>query len=183
MENVAAIDIVFAVVIVLMIVRCHARGFVKEIFTFAAIPVSLLIAFLTYSKAASMLREKLSLDVRFVPEVIAFAGMLFIALLVVKILQKVTVAVVKGVKIDWLDKLLGAVFGFIEGIIIVGIVLFIMDTEVLKNLSAKILNNSIFNDLLLPFIDSVTSEGLAKVETLTASVLPFSILKTEEKRV
>jgi membrane protein required for colicin V production len=147
----AVVDFVFAGVIVLFVLRCAVRGFVSEIMSLAALACGLLAAIFFFRTAADFVRERFMPDVPTIPEIVAFAALFLMVFIVARILESILKGIVKGIGLDGLDRFLGVILGFAEGILVVCILLFLLSVQPLFD-ADDILRGSFFAKLLLPFI-------------------------------
>ena len=157
MENFQVIDIIFIVLIVLMIIHGYVRGFITELFSWAAIVVAVLAAVFLHPPGAALIRERLMPNVRYVPELLSFVGVFIVAIILCKFLERILKNVVSGANLGSLDKILGAAFGLIEGGAITALILFVLSVQPLFDVS-NILRDSVFAQLLLPQLSRLPIE-------------------------
>jgi membrane protein required for colicin V production len=151
MHNLAVIDIILAVVIFLLVVRCVLRGFVGEILSMAAVALGILAAFFLYKNGAAFIRTKIMADVQVVPEILAFAALFGIVFLLVKILEFILKDIIERIHLSGVDRFLGFFFGLVEGFALVALVLFVLNIQPLFD-PEPILRGSLFAKYLLPLI-------------------------------
>jgi len=149
--NIAVIDFVFAGVIVLFVLRCVVRGFVSEVVSLASLVLGALTAIFFFRALAGVIRENFMPDMAHVPEIIAFVALFLVVFIVARILEAMLKNVIRGLGLDGLDRFLGAVLGFAEGVVVVCLLLFLINIQPLFD-SGPVLRNSFFADLLMPFI-------------------------------
>lgn len=147
----AVIDIVFFALIVILIVRCGLRGLIKEVMSMASVALGLLAAVSFYKQGAAFVRTKILADVAVLPELIAFVSLLAIVFFVVKILEHIIQDIITRIHVGGLDHALGLVFGLLEGLILVRLILFVLDIQPLFN-AETLLEHSI----LVKFLDPLT---------------------------
>jgi membrane protein required for colicin V production len=152
MNNVVFPDLIFLILLVLMIIRGRVRGFLLEIFSWASLILGILVAVYCYKTVGALIREKYFPNLKALPDILAFVLLFIGVFLIMKMLQKILSDVVKGVKLGGVDKLLGTVFGFIEGMVLVSLVLFILSIQPLFDVST-LLQESFFSKLILPLIE------------------------------
>ena len=157
MGNFHLIDIIFIILTLLMIVHGYIRGFITELFSWASLAVAILVAFFLHPNIALFIRGSFMPDVRYVPELLAFLGVFVIALVICKLLELILKNVVTGASLGGLNKLLGAIFGFIEGVAIAALILFVLNVQPFFDVSS-IMNESIFAEILLPAINRIPLE-------------------------
>ena len=149
--NFGVIDIVFIVLIALLMIRSFIKGFISEVLTMAAIVLGALVSLFLYKNGAAYLRETFWPEMEIVPEVVAFAALFIMVFVLVKVLELLLKGIIKGINLKGADKFLGLLFGFAEGIALVGIILFILHIQPLFD-HTPIIQNSFFAKYLLPLI-------------------------------
>ncbi|MCL2479185.1 MAG: CvpA family protein [Treponema sp.] len=167
MSDYSYIDIAFTVLLVLFTVRGSTRGFVKEFFSLGAPVLGVIGAFLFYKRGAEFITANYFQNIQGVPEILAFIIIFAIIFILCKMLQKILSDVIKGMNLTSFDKILGLVFGIIEGIAVVGLVIFIISIQPIVN-PDDILGNSLFGKLLMPFIPKTFNEGKNIIDNLSA---------------
>jgi membrane protein required for colicin V production len=158
MSNVAFIDLVFGLLIVLLLIRGHIKGLVAEVLSWASLVLGILASVFLYKNGAELIRTKMLRTVKYLPEIMAFLLIFLIVFLIIKMFEKVLRDVINGVRLGGVDKLLGTIFGFIEGLALVSLILFILSIQPLFEPSA-VLQGSIFAEILLPLIIKPVSSG------------------------
>ena len=147
MSNIPVIDLIFLILIVLMVIHGYVKGFIEEIFSWASLVLAIWVAVMLHPAGAAMIRERAMQTVKYVPEILAFVIIFLIIMLLVKMLEHVLKDVIMGAKLGGANKMLGAIFGLIEGIAITVIILFVLDIQPLFNAS-QIISESIFAQIL-----------------------------------
>jgi len=161
----AGIDVVFTVIIAISALRCAARGFISEILSMAALIFGMLAALLLFRQGAALIRLWYMPDVKVVPEIIAFVAFFLIVYIAVKIVEMTLKSIIEGIKLGGLDHLLGFFLGFVEGIITVCLLLFLITIQPFFN-PDSMLENSILAQYLLPIITGDTHEMLESIVRL-----------------
>jgi len=149
--NFAVVDMVFAGVIVLFVLRCAVRGFVSEVMSLVAVVFGLLSAIFFFRTAGEFVRYRFMPEMATVPEVIAFIALFLIVFILARVLEAILKSIIGGFGLGRLDRFLGAIVGFAEGIVVVCLLLFLITVQPLFD-PAAVLGNSFFAELLLPFI-------------------------------
>ncbi|MDR0598337.1 MAG: CvpA family protein [Treponema sp.] len=149
--SMAVIDIVFFALIVILIIRCGLRGLIKEVMSVASVTLGLLAAVSFYRQGAAFVRTKILADVAVLPELIAFVSLLAIVFFVVKILEHIIQDIIARIHVGGLDHALGLVFGLLEGLILVRLILFVLDIQPLFN-AETLLEHSIIVKFLDPLM-------------------------------
>ena len=150
MSNLSVIDVVFIALIVLMLVHGYVKGFVEEIFSWATIVLAIWMGVLFYPAGGAFIRTKILENVRVVPELLAFVAIFLIVTFILKMLERILKDVIHGAKLGNLNKILGALFGVIEGLAITTLILFVLRVQPLFDAS-NLIGESIFAEFLLPF--------------------------------
>ena len=162
MSGFSYLDIGLTILIVLLAVRSFTRGFVSEFFSLGAPVLGILGGFLFYRNGAEFIRTYYLKELKGLPEILAFVAIFLIVYIVCKILNKILNDVIEGMKLDSIDKILGGIFGILEGIVMVSLVLFILSIQPLFDASA-VLENSFYGKIILPIIVRIPKEGLGAV--------------------
>jgi membrane protein required for colicin V production len=151
MSNISFIDLIFLVIVALLLIRGRIKGFVAEVLSWASLVLGILAAVYLYKNGAEFIRTKMLQNVKYLPEIMAFLIIFLIVFLIFKMIQKVLKDIITGVKLGGVDKFLGTIFGFIEGVALVSLILFGISIQPFFDPSA-LLTESIFAEILLPFI-------------------------------
>jgi membrane protein required for colicin V production len=151
MSNIAFLDLIFLLLVVLLLIRGNVKGLIAEVFSWASLVLGILAAVYLYKNGAEVIRTKMLQNVKYLPEIMAFLLIFLTVFLIFKIIEKGIKDIIRGVRLGGMDKLLGTIFGFIEGIALVSLILFVISIQPLIEPS-KILQGSIFAEILLPLI-------------------------------
>jgi len=165
MGNLPVIDYIFVFLILLMIVHGYIKGFVEELFSWAALILAIWAAVLLNSAAAAFIRQRTMHNVRVVPEILGFAAVFILVMIVIKLLEKILRDVIEGANLGAVNRILGALFGLIEGFAFVILVIFVLTVQPLFNPS-KIFSGSIFAQIMLPLIKIPMGRGQEFIETV-----------------
>jgi membrane protein required for colicin V production len=173
MSDLAVIDYIFIGLILLMIVHGYIKGLIEELFSWAAIILAIWLAVLLNPAAAAIVRERLMPNVRVVPEILAFAAVFIMIMLVIKLLERILKDVVAGANLGAVNKILGAVFGLVEGFAFTVLIIFVLLSVRPFFDTSKILGESIFAMYLLPVIKIPLERGQppADPESIDSAVL------------
>jgi membrane protein required for colicin V production len=153
--NIATIDIIFTVLIFILILRCALRGFVREVMSMASVVLGLLAALLFYKPGAAFVRTKILEDVKVLPELIAFASLMIIVFIIIKILERIIQDIISRITLlGGIDHSLGLVVGFVEGLLLVSLILFVLSIQPLFD-QRPLLENSFFAKLLNPLVGGI----------------------------
>ena len=164
MSNIPVIDMIFMLLIALMVIHGYVKGFIEEIFSWVAIVLGILAAFFLHSAGADYIRKRAMQDVRFVPEILAFAAIFLIIMLFLKMVERILKDVIMEAKLGNVNRSLGAIFGLIEGLVLTTLILFILSVQPLFDPS-KLIGDSIFAEILLPVIKIPVNRGKEIVDT------------------
>ena len=158
------IDIVFIVLILLMVAHGFVKGFVQELFSWAALVLSIWVAVLLFPAGGAFIRTKIMENVRVVPELLAFIAILLLGMIIIKLLGHVLRDVVEGANLGGVNKFLGAIFGLIEGLAITLLILFVLSVQPLFDASA-LTGESVFREFLFPFLRFLPERGQEAINT------------------
>jgi len=145
------LDIILTILLVALVFRGFLRGFVKEFFFLGTWAIGLLGAFLFYKQGGEFIRTQFSMEIPGLPEILGFIAIFLIVFLVCKFVRKILSDIINGMKLTSIDKLLGGIFGFVEGAVIVAAVLFVINLQSFVDLSGYI-KDSLYGTLLLPLL-------------------------------
>ena len=151
MSDIAVIDYIFAGLILLMLIHGYLKGFIEELFSWATLILAIWAAVLLNSAGAAFIRERFMENVRVVPEILAFAAIFILVIIVIKLLERILKNVIAGANLGAVNKVLGALFGLVEGFAFTLLIVFVLRVQPLFNAS-NLLGESIFAKLLLPLI-------------------------------
>ena len=151
MSNIPVIDIIFFFLIVLMVIHGYVKGFIEELFSWAAPVLAIVTAVLMFPYGAAFIRERFMENVRVVPELLAFIAIFVLVMMVVKFLGRILKDVITGIHLGAVNKLFGAIFGLAEGLALTAIILFVLSVQPVCDAS-KILADSMFAGFLFPII-------------------------------
>ena len=158
MGNLPVIDYIFIFLILLMIVHGYIKGFIEELFSWAALILAIWVAVLLNSAAAAFIRQRIMQNVRVVPEILGFAAVFILVMIVIKFLEKILRDVIAGANLGTVNRILGAIFGLVEGLAFVILIIFVLVVQPLFNPS-KILQDSFFAQIMLPLIKIPMGQG------------------------
>jgi len=149
------IDIIFISLIALLMIRCFLKGIISEILSMAAIVLGVLAAVFFYKNAAFYLKGNYWPEIpNKISEILSFIALFIIVFLIVKLLEGLIKGIVKGVKLGNVDKFLGLLFGFAEGVAVVSLILFLLQLITPIYDSSFLLSGSFIAGMLLPLINN-----------------------------
>jgi membrane protein required for colicin V production len=148
------IDIIFIALLLIVVIRCALRGFIEEVMSMASVVAGIFSAVFFYKRGGAFLREQYMENFGVVPEILAFVILFFIPFVGIRIVEHIIKDIIIRVNLGGIDRLLGVLFGIIEGIALIALVLFVIDIQPLfdKNL---LLEKSFFARFLLPVVGQV----------------------------
>jgi len=158
----SVIDYIFLGILGLFMIRCYLKGFTSELLSMAAVVSGLLASLFFYKNGAVFIRERYLPGMKVIPEILAFIALFIIVFLIFKLFDMLLKGVIEGVKLKGADHFLGIIFGFVEGVVVISLILFVLSIQPLFNPSA-LLNDSFFAKLLLPLIIGKNMGGAAGV--------------------
>jgi len=165
MSTIPIIDIIFFFLVVLMVIHGFLKGFIEELFSWAAPVLAIGTAIFMYPQGAAFIRDNFMENVRVVPEVLAFLAIFILIVLFVKFLGRVLKDVISGIHLGAVNRLLGAIFGLTEGLALTAIILFFLQVQEVFD-SSKIIADSLFARFLSPIIQIPLNRGNDVVEVV-----------------
>ncbi len=151
--TIAAFDIICAVLMLILIVRCALRGFIEEVMSMASVVLGLLAALFFYKNGAVFIREKW-VNMNVVPEILSFAAIFLIVFLIIRFVEFLLKDIIYGINLHGLDRFLGVLFGILEGVVLIALILFVLVVQPLFD-PKPVLQNSIVAKILLPLVTNV----------------------------
>ncbi len=145
----AAIDFVFAIIVVILALRAAIRGFVKELLGTAALVLGIVAAVLFSGLASGLIDDLIGPSVW--SQVIAFLGIFLIVYLVMKIFESALNRLIERVRMDQLDHALGLFLGIVEGLAVVFVVLLLIQIQPFFE-PESLMAGSLFGRVLVPFL-------------------------------
>lgn len=141
------LDWTLAAIVLVSVVSAFRQGFMRELISLAAVIAGLVIAVCCYARAAVWFEDltrshQIALGVGFV---VLFAG----TLLVGAIISWLVGRMVKQSGFEWFDRLLGAGFGFVRGVVVNAVLLMAM-------LAFAIKPEVVQRAVLAPYMTAVT---------------------------
>lgn len=172
-----AIDIFFIALVALMVIHGFVKGFVEELFSWAAMVLSIWAAVLLFPAGAALIREKFMPNVRIVPEIFAFIIIFLVVMLFIKLLERLLRDVITGANLGSLNKLLGVLFGMVEGFAFIALIIFVLRVQPLFD-AAKLLEGSVIARFLSPLFKILPERGQELMNAAFLVVPAFPARKT-----
>jgi len=141
---VSLLDLLLALIIVSSVMAGFVAGFARVGIGFCATVAGIVFGFWYYETPAAWIHKYLSSQT--VSNVLGFLVILWAVLLVGALVAKIVASLFKMTGLSWLNRLLGAAFGFVRGALI-GVAF----VAVLLAFAPKPLPNWMVNSLLLPY--------------------------------
>ncbi len=166
MTGSTVLDFIFGAIILISAIVAVIKGLFRELFEKGAPIVAIWISILFY-KRLTVVFEKY-IDKHVLAAILAFLAIFVVVFLVLKIIQLSLQKLFDTPLLNPLDHFLGFVFGIIEGLAIVGLILLIISVQPWFNLS-KLLSGSFFYKLLTPFITrplNINQSGTNELQAL-----------------
>ncbi|WP_407400911.1 CvpA family protein [Treponema sp.] len=156
--NLPIIDLVFIIIIFALAIMGLINGFLNEVLG-KVIPIaSIWIAFMTFGHLVGPLELHVKFHVAAV--ICAFLIVFIVVFIVLKIIQAILKKIFSAAILKSLDRFLGFVFGAVEGVAIVCIVLLVLRTQPWFDTSS-LLAGSIFLKYLDPLI-SIPADAITE---------------------
>ena len=165
MIDIAVIDWIFISLALLMIIHGYIKGFVEELFSWAALILAIWMGVLLNSAVAAYIREQIMQNVRVVPEILAFIAVFVLIMVLVKLLERVLKDVIEGANLGAVNKMFGALFGLVEGLAFTTLIIFVLTVQPFFNV-LSILEESLFARFLLPIIRIYLGREQDVIETV-----------------
>jgi membrane protein required for colicin V production len=115
------VDWLIAAVVVVSVLTAASSGFFHELFSFAGVIVGYLAAAWGYEKVAAWYLPMVKAP--WVADIAGFLTIFVVIVVIAGIIGKLAKWAMKEVGLSWADRLLGAAFGFVRGVLFVAIVL------------------------------------------------------------
>ncbi len=125
--NFVPIDIVFAVIFLILTVRCIFRGFVAEFMSALAVIGGLILAF-AFSPALAVNLEEWMKPSRW-NHLISFLVIFLVVYLFIKILEKILAGFFERLNLEKLDRSLGLFLGILEGVLALFLVVYVIEIQ------------------------------------------------------
>jgi membrane protein required for colicin V production len=147
------LDWILAAIMLVSLLAGARKGFVRELIGLASLVAGLVVAAAEYQRAAAWLgrfihSEELALGVAFLS---LFGGVVIAGAMISAVVRKL----VREAGIEWVDRLLGAVFGLVRGVVLDAVVLMTLVAFAIKT-------DAVQRSRLTPYV-GVGSQGIARV--------------------
>ena len=146
------LDIIILICLVPSLIQGLRKGFISQ----ANAIISIIAGVWASAKFANVLGVQLAEYITAseqILKIVSFAIILTLTFLVLGVLSRMLESIVNFVMLGWVNKLLGAAFAFVKGVLILGLILNIITT-----LSGGIVNSEVFSEsALYPVINSIAN--------------------------
>ena len=173
--------------ILLLIAYFGFRGFQRGLIDEVGRLVGLVLAVVLAYHFSPLLEEHIGLENDLARSAVAFVGIFLVTLIAMMLITRFVRALVELVLLEWLDKLGGTLFGLLKSIVVLGVLIYVMEsfdetrTFVLKlerqsviYRNVVVVKNGLFKVLSLDRMIEDVHERMKDIET--DEILP-SILK------
>jgi membrane protein required for colicin V production len=143
------LDYVLFVIIAIAALRCWFKGIIGEVLSTAALVGGLLSGIFFYRAIGAWIASLVTLG-GFEP-VVGFVAAFALVFIVVKVIERSLRSVLENLNMDILDRILGLVFGAVEGILVSAIIIMILRFQPLVDV-VSLLEGSLIARILLPLI-------------------------------
>lgn len=145
----AGIDYFFIVVALLCILICTLKGFVDSFFDKAA-PVAAIVAAFLFFRSFTFFISKFIAN-QLLCTIVSFLSIFVIVFIVVKIIQKTLGAIFEDKILGSLNHALGFLFGIVEAVAYIGLILFVISAQPFFD-GSNLIGDSIFYKAFRSFL-------------------------------
>lgn len=160
------LDIIFLLIICVFMLRGFWHGLIKEVGTIAALVIGLLCAYLFFQPVAALF---IGWGLKVAAPVLAFVAVFAVTYLLISLIAHFLQDVIERIQLGSLNRIFGMFLGFLEGFIIVYILLTLITLQPLQlpkdllneSLSRNIIDNNLYS--LTAYLDEVYARLLETV--------------------
>jgi membrane protein required for colicin V production len=142
-------DIVLCLIILILMIRGTIKGFIAEVLSMAAVILGIGLAVI-FSGMLSKVVTSIFGESIWSP-VIAFLGIFIIVYLIVKLLEGAIHKGIEKLNLHKLDRVMGFLLGFIEGILVISCIVLIIRIQPFVD-ADEMITGSIFARIILPVL-------------------------------
>ena len=153
--NFAIVDWIFSLIILIFVISGVIKGFIDNVFGKIAFVAGILLAYLFYKDIATGLLKDVKIPVA--ANVIAFLLIFVVTYLVIKLIQMIVAKVFEWSILKSLDRTLGFLFGIVEGLAVICLVIFLLTAQPFINVQ-PIFDGSFFYNLVTSVFNSTKEE-------------------------
>lgn len=143
--NFTVIDWFFSVIVVIFSIIGLSKGFIDNIFGKLAWILAIISSCLFYDDAANMVLS--GMENNLLQKVLSFLMVFVFVFLIVKLVQVIVSKIFEWNILKSLDRTLGFFFGIIEGLVVVGLFIFLLSVQPFFS-TEKLFENSFFYGLV-----------------------------------
>lgn len=153
------LDIILLILLLLSAINGFKNGFVEELAGLVALVIGIWAAIQFSAVVGGYLTETLNLDGKYV-NILSFIGIFIFVIILINIIGAIISNLVKAVKLNFINRLAGLLFGLLKGILILSVFLVVI--------------NKIDKDVhLIPVEAKNNSRMFEPVKDFAPSVFPF----------
>ena len=112
-------DWLFAAIILISVVVAAAQGFFLEVFSLAGVTVGFLLAAWEYSTVSAWFNF---ISPKWAADIVAFFVVFLVVVILAGVIGRIVSWGMKQVGLRWVDRLLGAAFGVVRGLLVVTVI-------------------------------------------------------------
>ena len=150
------IDWIFSIIILIFAISGVIKGFIDNVFGKIAFVAGILLAYLFYKDIATGLLKDIKIPVA--ANVIAFLLIFVVTFLVIKIIQMIVAKVFEWSILKSLDRTLGFIFGIVEGLALVCLIVFLLSAQPFFNTQTIFDGSFYYNIIQIVFNSDVRKE-------------------------
>lgn len=139
------LDIILIILFIPGLIRGMSKGFIEQAVSLVGIVLSVYLAFRFSGVASGWLKNYLTVS-ETVLNLLGFAAVLVVILLIALFVGKFITAAVEKASLGWLNKVLGLVFSIAVSALIIGLLIIMFDTV---NLKFGLVKGPVLQDSLL----------------------------------
>ena len=152
----ATIDWIFSIIILIFAVSGLIKGFIDNVFGKIAFVAGILLAYLFYKDVATGLLKDIKIPVA--ANIISFLLIFVVTFLVIKIIQMIVAKVFEWSILKSLDRTLGFIFGIVEGLAVICLIVFLLTAQPFFNTQTLFEGSFYFNLIQSIFNSDVKKE-------------------------
>ena len=145
------IDWIFSIIILIFAISGVIKGFIDNVFGKIAFVAGILLAYLFYKDIATGLLKDIKIPVA--ANIIAFLLIFVVTFLVIKIIQMIVAKVFEWSILKSLDRTLGFIFGIVEGLAVVCLIVFLLSAQPFFN-TQTIFDGSFYYNIIQSVFNS-----------------------------
>lgn len=143
------LDYILLAIMALAALRCWFRGIIGEVLSTAAVVGGLLSGIFFYRPVGAYVASVVALGG--LEPLVGFVAAFALVFIVVKIVERSLRGVLESLHLDIIDRILGLVFGALEGVIIAAIIILVLKFQPLINVTS-LLDGSVVARILMPLL-------------------------------